>query len=261
MQADELVSLMIPATWLAMLGIEALGTGRRWPQIRWWRSKGVACFVMVMTLNAVLPALLPASFTSHHLFDAASLGLVPGAVLGFLLLTLSNATLHRAYHRYDVLWRWVHQLHHSPQRLDVAGAILFTPQEVVLNIAVFQLVIVFVLGLDPLAAALVGYAAVFYGLFQHFNVHTPVWMGYLIQRPESHGVHHRRGFHAYNYSDLPLWDMLWGTFRNPRHFLGEVGFEGEAGTRISPMLIGRDANADRYGQGNRGRIDQEGNPA
>lgn len=31
MQADELVSLMIPATWLAMLGIEALGTGGRWP--------------------------------------------------------------------------------------------------------------------------------------------------------------------------------------------------------------------------------------
>ncbi|HEU0200242.1 MAG TPA: hypothetical protein VFR86_07385 [Burkholderiaceae bacterium] len=31
----------------------------------------------------------------------------------------------RAYHRYDVLWRWVHQPHHAPQQLagfeDAAG--------------------------------------------------------------------------------------------------------------------------------------------
>ena len=36
------------------------------------------------------------------------------------------------------------------------------------------------------------------------NVRTPQWLGYLVQRPESHSVHHQRGVHAYNYSDLPL---------------------------------------------------------
>ena len=62
----------------------------------------------------------------------------------------------------------------------VAGAVVFTPLEVVLNVAVFQLVVVFVLGLEPVAAAVVGYVAVFYGMFQHFNIRTPQWLGRLI---------------------------------------------------------------------------------
>ena len=52
-------------------------------------------------------------------------------------------------------------------------------------------------------------------LLYHWNVSTPAWLGYLIQRPESHCVHHQHGLHRYNYADLPVWDMLFGTFRNP----------------------------------------------
>lgn len=261
MQADEVVALMIPVTWLAMMGVEALGTGRAWPAIRLWRTKSMAFFVMLMGLNAALPGLLPAEWTAHHLLDGARLGVVGGTLVGFAALSLANALLHRGYHRFDPLWRWVHQLHHSPPRLDAAGAVVFTPLEIVLNIAMFQLVVVFLLGLDPLAAAIIGYIAVFYGLFQHFNIRTPPWLGYLIQRPESHGVHHRRGHHAYNYSDLPLWDLLMGTFRNPRDYLGEVGFEAEQASAIAPMLIGRDANRSLYGPANRGSIDPKANPA
>ena len=80
-----------------------------------------------------------------------------------------------------------------------------------------------VLGLDPVAAALTGYIAAFYGYFQHMNIRTPRWLGYLIQRPEAHCIHHQRDVHAYNYGDLPVWDMLFGTFRNPASFEGAVG--------------------------------------
>jgi sterol desaturase/sphingolipid hydroxylase (fatty acid hydroxylase superfamily) len=37
-----------------------------------------------------------------------------------------------------------------------------------------------------------------------------VWLGSVFQRPESHCVHHQEGVHSFNYSDLPLWDMLLG---------------------------------------------------
>jgi len=261
MNAQDIVSLMIPATYLAMLGIERLRGGRAWPEIRFWRTKGVGFFVLVMTINAALPSLLPESVARYHLVDGTRLGAVGGALLGYAAVSLANAALHRAYHRYDPLWRWAHQLHHSPQRLDISGGVYFTPLEVVNNVLLFQLVVVVVLGLDPVAAAVTGYIAVFYGLFQHLNVRTPQWLGYLIQRPESHGVHHRRGFHAYNYSDLPLWDMLWGTFRNPREFHGEVGFERGPSLRMAAMLAGRDANAALYGAANRGRSDPGTNPA
>ena len=261
MIAEDAVGLLIPLTWLTMLAVEALWPGRRWPALRGWRSRGFAFFAMVMTLNALLPGLLPPGLRALHLFDARGLGLTLSVVVGYLLLSLVTALMHRAYHRYDLLWRWIHQLHHAPRRLDVSGAVVFTPWEVVLNIAAFQFVVVFVLGLEPVAAALLGYLAFFYGVFQHLNVRTPRWLGFLIQRPESHGVHHRRGLHDYNYADLPLWDLLWGTFRNPRDFQGEVGFDEGAEPGLAPLFVGRDANAGLYGRANRGRPVSTENPA
>jgi sterol desaturase/sphingolipid hydroxylase (fatty acid hydroxylase superfamily) len=262
MSAEDVFTLLIPVTFFAMLAIEALfRTGRGWPRIPWWRATGVAFFLLLAALNVVLPLLVPPTIASHHLFDAARLGIAGSVLVGYLALSLTTATIHRAYHRYPLLWRCFHQLHHAPQRLDTAGAVLFTPQEMAVNILVSLLVLVFVLGLSPLAAAITGYIAVLYGLFQHFNISTPRWLGWLIQRPESHGVHHRRGFHAYNYSDLPVWDMLWGTFRNPQRFMGDVGFEETESRAFGAMLLTKDVNAATLGAGNRGRTESASNPA
>ncbi len=101
---------------------------------------------------------------------------------------------------------------------------------------------VFLLGLDPVTSAAVGYVSAFYAMFQHWNVRTPRWLGYIIQRPEAHGLHHELGIHGRNYSDFPLWDMLMGTFVNPDTFDGEVGFAGKAPERIGAMLLFRDVN-------------------
>ena len=79
-------------------------------------------------------------------------------------------------------------------------------------------------------------------MFQHANIHTPRWLGYVIQRPESHSVHHERGWHRSNYSDLPLWDIVFGTFENPPTFEGEAGFYDGASSRVLPMLFGRDVS-------------------
>jgi sterol desaturase/sphingolipid hydroxylase (fatty acid hydroxylase superfamily) len=96
------------------------------------------------------------------------------------------------------------------------------------------------LGVSPGAAALAGIYGLFASLFQHANIRTPRWLGYLIQRPEAHGVHHQRGVHAYNYSDLPLWDLVFGTFRNPAVWLEQGGFYDGGSKRTWAMLFGRD---------------------
>lgn len=260
MTAEDVIGLLIPLTFFAMLATEWLfKTGRAWPAIPWWRTKGIAFFIVLMAINVVLPSLVPPQIAAHHLFNGARLGVAGGVVLGYLCVSLATATVHRAYHRYPLLWRVFHQLHHSPQRVDTAGAVPFTPQEMVVTVVVSFATFVFVLGLDPLAAAIAGYVAAFYGLFQHWNIPTPRWLGVLIQRPKSHGVHHRRGFHAYNYSDLPIWDMLWSTFRNPGRFMGDAGFEAAQSQRIGAMLLGRDVNEATLGAGNRGRVDIAGN--
>jgi sterol desaturase/sphingolipid hydroxylase (fatty acid hydroxylase superfamily) len=86
-------------------------------------------------------------------------------------------------------------------------------------------------------------------LIYHWNVKTPHWLGYIFQRPESHCVHHQHGIHAFNYSDLPIWDMLFGTYRNPREWDGRCGFGPAGEYRLPEMLRGVDihqaANASK----------------
>ena len=151
------------------------------------------------------------------------------------------------------MWRLFHQIHHAPQRVDMSGAALFHPFESIVFFALAAVITTLMLGLDPVAAALTGYIAAFYGYFQHMNVRTPQWLGYLIQRPEAHCVHHQRDVHAYNYGDLPIWDILLGTFRNPATFEGDTGFDQPASGRLVAMLAFVDVNEQAAGADTLGR--------
>ena len=102
-----------------------------------------------------------------------------------------------------------------------------------------SLALVLGFGVSADAAILINYAATFMGMFQHANISTPRWLGYVIQRPESHNYHHERGVHARNYGDLPLFDILFGTFHNPEDFAGQVGFFDGGSKKVGPMLIGK----------------------
>jgi sterol desaturase/sphingolipid hydroxylase (fatty acid hydroxylase superfamily) len=85
-------------------------------------------------------------------------------------------------------------------------------------------------------------------LFYHWNIKTPRWVGYLIQRPESHCIHHQFGLHAFNYSDLPIWDILFGTFKNPTHFEGKCGLGEENELKVKEMLLGVDVYQQTMGK-------------
>lgn len=242
MKTEDLVGILILGTWLGMLGLEALFPARAYPRVRGWRWWGAAAFLVLMSLNAGLPLLLPAVFFEHSLLGLAELPIAVGAVLGLVVNTGVGYVYHRLCHRFDFMWRWLHQLHHSAPRIDIASSTMFHPFEIAAYVMLQMVVLVPVLGLSPEAAAFAGYLGAFYSFFQHWNVRTPTWLGYLIQRPESHGMHHEQGVHAYNYGDLPLWDVLFGTFRNPAQFTGDVGFGGTAHTRVFSMLFGRDVS-------------------
>jgi len=221
--APMLFAAAVPVVYVAMVAIERCGTGWRWPEVRGWQLIGAQCFVVLACVNLCVSAVLARVLPTPP-WSIAWMGPVAGTFLGYLVLSLGNSLLHRAYHRFAFLWRHVHRLHHVPQRLDVAGVMYQTPWEMLANAVLFQCVARGLLGLDPTATAACAFLGAFYGMFQHFNVRTPRWVGWVIQRPEAHCEHHRRGVHAGNYSDLPLWDMLAGSFHNPAHFEGELGF-------------------------------------
>ena len=254
MDAVELTFLLLtPATYFVMLAVEFVVPARSFPPRPGWQWIGIAFLLLSMAIGNALPLFLPVDWMAEHRwYDGTGLGVVGGAIVGFVVLELTVYAWHRSVHTFGPMWRAFHQIHHSPQRVDIPGALLFHPLETAAYTLIPLFITVIVLGLDPLAAALTGYLFTFYGLFQHWNIRTPQWLGYFIQRPESHCVHHRMGVHFYNFSDLPLWDIVFGTFRNPKQYLGECGFEGGGDRRMGAMLAFEDVNASLYGRGSRG---------
>jgi sterol desaturase/sphingolipid hydroxylase (fatty acid hydroxylase superfamily) len=224
-----------------MYVVEKIWPARAFPKVRGWGLIGIGFMILSMTFGVVAPLVLPVDWlATHRLLDGTKLGVAGGLAVGFLVVELAFYTYHRACHNVPFMWRAFHQMHHGPQRLDIPGALVFHPLELVVQNVVSIGVLVFVLGLDPLAAAFTGYALAFYGLFQHWNIKTPRWLGYVIQRPEAHCHHHELEVHASNYADFPLIDLAFGTFKNPESFEGRVGFARKAS--FAKMLVGIDVS-------------------
>jgi len=169
----------------------------------------------------------------------AWLGTGGGALLGLLCGDFVAYWLHRFQHENATLWRLTHQLHHSAERVDVLGAAFMHPLDIAIGSLTTSLAVA-LLGLSPPAVAVAVIITLFMGVLQHLNVRTPVWLGYIMQRPEAHSLHHARGFHAGNYGNLALWDMVFGTFQNPCRFTADAGFYDGASARVVDMLRGRD---------------------
>ena len=238
-----IIPLAVLLAAVAMMIVETLRAGRKWPSVPgWW-------FRAFLLNGAQVGAVWLAGagwngwMLHHRAWNADALGVNGGALVGYLALTFVYYWWHRWRHQSDFLWRWVHQMHHSPQRIEVITSFYKHPLEVLANSILSSAILYLAVGLGPHAAAgavlLSGLAELIY----HWNVRSPYWLGYLFQRPESHCVHHQKGVHSFNYSDLPLWDMLFGTFRNPREWNSECGFEPAQEQMFGQMLIGQDVHA------------------
>lgn len=239
------VPLIVLTTGAVLILLEQFADGRSWPRTPWWLARaglfnaaqaGVA-YLGARTWDLLLPHLAP--------WSLAELGLLPGALTGYLLITFVYYWWHRWRHSSPGLWRWLHQLHHSPQRLEVLTSFYKHPFELLLNGVLSSFILYVALGLSAAQATL---AVLFTGLaelFYHANIRTPRWVGWFIQRPEMHCVHHQRDRHASNYSDLPLWDRLFGTYENPATYDGDCGFADQRELLILSMLAGRDVTRVR----------------
>jgi sterol desaturase/sphingolipid hydroxylase (fatty acid hydroxylase superfamily) len=242
---ETILSVLVPLTFVAMLVVERIFPGRELPVVRGWLLKGLAFFVLAGAMASVIPAFVALLIGTHTLLSLHPLGPVVGGAVGFALADIASYGIHRLLHNVPVLWRWTHQMHHSAERVDVVGASYGHPIDNFVQGAV-NIAAVVLLGLSSGGAALAGYLSFFVGAFQHMNVRTPQWLGFIVQRPEAHAVHHTRGVHAYNYGNFMLWDILFGTFRNPATFAtGPAGFCDGASSRLGARLMGRDVGEPR----------------
>src|SRR5438445_9941583 len=104
MSAIDIFGLLVPVTYLAMLGIEALFPARQFPDIAYWRLKGF-CFLTVQGLLATLmPLVIPEHWLAQHrLIDLTGLGVIGGAVLGYAIVSLASYGWHRSAHTFPLM--------------------------------------------------------------------------------------------------------------------------------------------------------------
>jgi len=226
----------------AFLGLDWAIRGRKHDSTRFWRIRALVMGAVTFYGAGYVALFWATVLGDFHLLDLSWLGDWAGSAVGVLVYELAHYGYHRAAHRFNWLWRMGHQMHHSAESLDVFGAYYLHPLDNAMFTTLASLVFFPLLGLTAEAGVIGAFFLTFNALFQHGSFRTPRWLGYFIQRPESHSVHHGRGIHRYNYSDLPLWDMLFGTFRNPESFQKQHGFYDGASERIPEMLAFRDVS-------------------
>ena len=62
----------------------------------------------------------------------------------------------------------------------------------------------------------------------------------MVQTPELHAVHHQLDVHRYNFADLPVWDRLFGTYKDADAFVPRCGFPGDGERHLGAMLLFQD---------------------
>ena len=196
-------------------------------------------------MASYLPIFVDPFLAPYQLLNLSYLGVVPGLAIGLVVYELGIYLYHITMHKYDFLWRTFHQVHHSAERLDAYGALFHSPLDMIGFTLVGSITLTLGIGLSPEVITILLFIINFMAFFQHANIKTPQWIGYLIQRPESHSIHHAKGIHAYNYSDLPIFDIVFGTFRNPKLYDVEIGFYHGASARVLEMLRWKDISRDK----------------
>jgi len=234
------VSLYILGMYLLLILWEALFPSRKLPHIPYWRVKGITSFFFFFYLSSYLPLFYATWLPASPLLDLSTINIWAAAASGILLYEFGIYVWHKFIHSNNWWWRVFHQMHHSAERLDTYGAFYFSPFDMMAFTFLGTVCFSFIMGIPAQSITIILLVTNFFSIFQHANIKTPGWIGYIIQRPESHAVHHAKGIHAYNYSDLPLFDILFGTFKNPKGYEHETGFYEGASARLGDMLLFRD---------------------
>ncbi|MDF1757521.1 MAG: sterol desaturase family protein [Legionellaceae bacterium] len=222
----------------------------------WWiRSTISYLFRLILVLVFSYWYYATPALKDIHLFNLQPF-LTPfvGGILGYLGTTFVDYWTHRFRHDNYFLWLSVHQFHHAPSRIQTITSFYKHPLENILEVFFTAFVSVTILGLDPIGAAWAQFWVILINLFYHTNIKTPQWLGYFIQRPEMHLIHHARSVQYYNFADLPTWDILFGTFRNPEPpYPGPCGFANLAELKVGPILLCEEVDPDLVAKKYRGQ--------
>lgn len=210
------------------------------PKIPYAAIRGIISFIVFIFVGTYFPLLTDGYLSQFQLFDLSHLLVGVQIFIGLFFYQFALYFYHISVHKSNLLWRVFHQMHHSSERLDIPSTYYFSMMDMIGFTLLASFCFVFIVGLSPFAITIIIFSLNFLSQFQHANISTPQWLGWFIQRPEQHAIHHERGQHKYNYSDFPIYDYFFGTFKNPKNYQGQNGFYDGASERVLDMLLFKD---------------------
>jgi len=239
---DLSVYLALLLAFVALFTREVIAPASRNTCDRRWLVMSATLAVVTVVITVGLGWVFPQAIRMHALMP------VPAhwpfwwvGTLSFVLTSFIFYWWHRLIHASDTLWRWTHQLHHSARRIESLTAFYAHPLDTAAAVLIGAVCSYVILGASAAAAAWALLLTGLFELFLHADMRTPRWLGWFVQRPEMHRVHHARGHHAQNYG-LPIWDALFGTLHNPRDWTADCGFDDDKSAQVHAMLMGRDVH-------------------
>jgi len=237
---QALPAALIVAATLAFFIAERVRPGRELPHVRGWHLRAVLMNLMQLALIGAGGLLWNRFFREHALLKLGywSSPMAEGAFYWFIG-TFVFYWWHRLRHA-DGFWLVLHQVHHSPSRIELLTSFYKHPLEIAADSILTGFLIYGVFGGSALAGAWTSFFGAVGEYFYHSNIRTPQWLGWIIQRPEHHAIHHQLGVHNYNFGDLTIWDRMFGTFRDAEGFAQRCGFPGRHEERLADMLAFRD---------------------
>ena len=235
-----LATIALIAVTAFFLTRERVRPGRALPRSNGWYTRSIG-------INLVqLGVTLAVGFYWHQWWQGSSVLLLADignpateGFIGWVVGTFVFYWWHRLRH-VNGFWQVFHQIHHSASRIEVLTSFYKHPIEIFVNSLLTSVILFPVLGVSVAAAAWYNLFAATGEYFYHANVKTPRWLRYFVQTPELHSIHHQYDFHACNYSDIPIWDRLFGTYRDTVEFTPRCGFPRRSEEHLGAMLVFRD---------------------
>lgn len=226
--------------------LERIVPDQKLPHVKGWWTRVIIINVLQLGIVILGSYTWDIWLKQFSLFSLSTqLSALTGGLVAYFIVTFVFYWWHRWRHDINFLWLTFHQLHHSPQRIETITSFYKHPAEIICNSILIGAINFLILGLSIESAA---YCILFSSIGEyvyHMNIKTPYWMGYIFQRPEMHRIHHQKSKHYNNFSDLPIWDMLFGTFENPKVRDMECGFKPEREKKLVDMLGFKNVN-DNY---------------
>ena len=224
----------------AFMILERVAPGRELPNSPGWYGRAV-----IITLFQIIATLATGKLWAWlsdraSLFDLDALqSPILEGFIGWLVATFFFYWWHRIRHM-NGWWVLFHQVHHSPARIEAITSFYKHPVEILADSALAVAVLCPLLGCSLEGVIWCAVFAAIGEFSYHSNYKSPWWLKYLIQTPELHSLHHELDVHAGNYGDLPIWDRLFGTYRDADGFAPQCGFPHNNERHLSRMLVFQD---------------------